>query len=68
MRSVNGYTIRPTSVGALQRGAAYTVKDLGDSPAAYIDMLKAKTPSREISLAITNAEQSVMWAVKGLTA
>lgn len=34
----------------------------------YIDFLNNLPKSREISLALTNAEQSVMWAVKGLTA
>lgn len=39
-----------------------------DAGQAFIDYLKSLPGSRENSLAITNAEQSVMWAVKGLTA
>lgn len=33
----------------------------------FIDVLKAERASREMSLAITNAEQAVMWATKGMT-
>jgi len=29
--------------------------------------LRGMSPSREISLAVTNLEQAVMWAVKGVT-
>lgn len=45
--------------------ALNAVKDAGN---AYVDTLKHFAhPSRELSLAITNAEQSVMWAIKGIT-
>lgn len=39
-------------------------KDAGE---AFINALLELPESRERSVAITNAEQSVMWAVKGLT-
>lgn len=41
------------------------LKDLG---AAFINACNAIGKSRELSLAITNAEQAVMWAVKHVTA
>jgi hypothetical protein len=41
------------------------LKDLG---AAFINACNAIGRSRELSLAITNAEQAVMWAVKHVTA
>ncbi|MBB5762150.1 hypothetical protein HNR01_001770 [Methylorubrum rhodesianum] len=40
------------------------LKDLG---AAFIAECQKAGSSREISLAITNAEQAVMWAVKHVT-
>jgi hypothetical protein len=40
------------------------LKDLG---AAFIAECQKAGASREISLAITNAEQAVMWAVKHVT-
>lgn len=40
------------------------IKDLG---AAFIAECAKAGSSREISLAITNAEQAVMWAVKHVT-
>lgn len=40
------------------------IKALGD---AFIAKCKAIDSNRELSLAITNAEQAVMWAVKGIT-
>ena len=40
------------------------LKDLG---AAFIAKCQAIGGSRELSLAITNAEQAVMWAVKHVT-
>lgn len=40
-------------------------KDMG---AAFIAECRAIGQSRELSLAITNAEQAVMWAVKHVTA
>lgn len=43
--------------------------DLKSAGEAYIDAIKAlPRQGRETALAITNAEQSVMWAVKGFTA
>jgi hypothetical protein len=40
------------------------LKDLG---AAFINACNEIGKSRELSLAITNAEQAVMWAVKHVT-
>ena len=34
---------------------------------AYNQIEVAKGPSRELSLALTNLEQSVMWAIKSVT-
>ena len=49
-----------------QTKAMADVKAKGE---AFIAAIKAGCPAgREQSLAVTNAEQSVMWAVKGLTA
>lgn len=42
--------------------------DLKQAGQDFIDKLKSLPSSREVSIAITNAEQSVMWAVKGITA
>jgi hypothetical protein len=42
--------------------------DLKDLAAAFIAKCREVGNSREISLAITNAEQAVMWAVKHVTA
>lgn len=41
------------------------IKDAGQ---ALINIINATGKSRELSLALTNAEQSVMWAVKHVTA
>lgn len=41
------------------------IKDAGQ---ALIDIINETGKSRELSLALTNAEQSVMWAVKHVTA
>lgn len=41
------------------------LKDIG---AAFIAKCNAIGKSRELSLAVTNAEQAVMWAVKHVTA
>lgn len=41
------------------------LKDIG---AAFIEKCNAIGKSRELSIAITNAEQAVMWAVKHVTA
>jgi hypothetical protein len=42
--------------------------DLKDMGAAFIARCNDIGKSRELSLAITNAEQAVMWAVKHVTA
>jgi hypothetical protein len=41
---------------------------LKDKGLDFIELCKAIGTSRELSLAITNAEQAVMWAVKHVTA
>ena len=41
------------------------IKDAGQ---ALIDIINSTGKSRELSLALTNAEQAVMWAVKHVTA
>ena len=41
--------------------------DLKDIGAAFISKCQEIGGSRELSLAITNAEQAVMWAVKHVT-
>lgn len=41
------------------------IKDAGQS---LIDIINDTGKSRELSLALTNAEQAVMWAVKHVTA
>lgn len=41
---------------------------LKDAGQALIDAINETGKSRELSLALTNAEQSVMWAVKHVTA
>lgn len=49
-----------------EKAAIVAVKDAGAALIkAFADHCK---PGRETSLAITNAEQAVMWAVKGMTA
>ena len=42
--------------------------DLKDLGAAFIAKCNELGKSREIALAVTNAEQAVMWAVKHVTA
>lgn len=41
--------------------------DLKDIGAAFIAKCEEVGKSRELSLAVTNAEQAVMWAVKHVT-
>ena len=48
-----------------EKAAMMKIKDL---VADLIDAINALGKSRELSLAVTNAEQSVMWAVKHITA
>ena len=45
-----------------------TMVELKDMGAAFIAKCNAIGKSRELSLAVTNAEQAVMWAVKHVTA
>lgn len=48
-----------------EKAGMVAIKDAG---AALIAAIRAHAPAgREASLGITNAEQAVMWAVKGLT-
>jgi hypothetical protein len=47
-----------------EKAQMVALKDLG---AAFIAKCQEIGVSREISLAITNAEQAVMWAVKHVT-
>lgn len=42
--------------------------ELKDMTAAFIGKCQSMGGSRELSLAITNAEQAAMWAVKHVTA
>lgn len=49
-----------------EKAAMVAVKDAGQ---AFIDAIHAHgVPGRESSIAITNAEQAIMWVVKGITA
>lgn len=41
---------------------------LKDAGQALIDIINETGKSRELSIALTNAEQAVMWAVKHVTA
>lgn len=47
-----------------EKAQMLTLKDIG---AAFIAKCEEIGKSRELSLAITNAEQAVMWAVKHVT-
>jgi len=47
-----------------EKAQMLALKDLGQ---AFIDKCNEIGKSREMALAITNAEQAVMWAVKSLT-
>jgi hypothetical protein len=46
---------------------AEAIQDIRNAAQAYIDLLKSHEPSREMSIALTNAETSAMWAVKAVT-
>ena len=48
-----------------EKAAMVRMKDIG---AEFIAECRKVGQSRELSLAITNAEQAVMWAVKHITA
>ena len=52
----------------LTDGEKQQMVDLKDISAAFIAKCNDIGRSRELSLAITNAEQAVMWAVKHVTA
>lgn len=65
-RTVNNavrHTYRVLSEG--EKAQMVRIKDAGQ---ALIDIINETGKSRELSLALTNAEQSVMWAVKHVTA
>lgn len=48
-----------------EKAQMVAIKDAGQ---VLIDLINATGKSRELSIALTNAEQSVMWAVKHVTA
>lgn len=53
---------------ALTEDDVFAINAVKDAGNAFVATLKEfAKPSRELSLAITNAEQSVMWAIKGIT-
>lgn len=52
-------------LSAEEKEQMVAIKDAGQ---ALIDIINAQGRSRELSLALTNAEQAVMWAVKHITA
>lgn len=52
------------TLSGVEIAAMARIKKLGQN---FIDAAKDFPPSREMSLAITNAEQAVMWAVKSIT-
>lgn len=43
------------------------MKSIKDAGLAFVEMLDAVGSSRELSIAKTNIEQAVMWAVKHVT-
>lgn len=65
-RTVNN-TVRHTYrvLSDAEKAQMLKIKDAGQ---ALIDIINETGKSRELSLALTNAEQSVMWAVKHVTA
>lgn len=65
-RTVNN-TVRHTYRVLSDEEKAQMVK-IKDAGQALIDIINETGKSRELSLALTNAEQSVMWAVKHVTA
>lgn len=52
-------------LGDEEKAQMQNIKDLG---AAFLNACNDLGRSRELSIAITNAEQAVMWAVKHITA
>lgn len=65
-RTINN-TVRHTYRVLSDEEKAQMVK-IKDAGQALIDIINETGKSRELSLALTNAEQSVMWAVKHVTA
>jgi len=47
-----------------EKAAMVAVKDVGQK---FIDLAKGLGSSREVSIAVTKAEEAVMWAVKHIT-
>lgn len=64
-RTVNNSTRHAYRVLSDQEKA--DMVELKDMGAAFIEKCNALGRSRELSIAITNAEQAVMWAVKHVT-
>lgn len=56
------------SYRALSDAEKQHMLDLKDLGAAFISKCNEIGKSRELALAVTNAEQAVMWAVKHVTA
>jgi hypothetical protein len=48
-----------------EKATVQRIKDAGED---LLTAIRSAGPSREISLAITKAEEAVMWSVKGVTA
>lgn len=68
-RTVNNAVRHQYRVLSDEEKAAMTeIKDAGAALLEAIERNVAKLAGREAALARTNAEQAVMWAVKGLTA
>lgn len=53
------------TLSAVDRDAVIAVKEAGQQLHEFLSTFE---PSREMSLAKTNLEQAVMWAVKSITA
>lgn len=64
-RTVNN-TVRHT-YRVLSDAEKTQMQDLKDKGLAFIEACNAIGASRELALAVTNAEQAVMWAVKHVT-
>ncbi|MCV6583979.1 MAG: hypothetical protein OIF47_00440 [Marinibacterium sp.] len=63
---VKNNTVRHTyrTLSDLEKTQVNDLKDLGE---AFVEKCREIGKSREMSTAITNAEQAVMWAVKHVT-
>ena len=69
-QDINGSIAHATmlaAVGVLTDAEKQQMVDLKDLGAAFIAKCHEIGGSRELSLAVTNAEQAVMWAVKHVT-